>query len=283
MVRPAAFPDAVRSSARHGGWAERVARSGLVARGVVYLLLGVVAFRLAWGDRSETADKGGALELLQQQPLGDALLALLAIGLACYAIWCLVEAVLEQGDAGEDGTKDAAKAWAKRAGYLGRAAVYGAAFVTAISILRHQPGAGGSADERSVTASVLGWGAPGQIVVGAVGIGFVLAGAWNAYRALTTEFEDDLRVDSGPAVRRSVRVIGIAGLLGRAVAFAAIGWFVTDAAIRADATRPLGLDESLATLAAGPAGPVGLSIVALGLILFGLLSVAEARWKQLET
>jgi len=255
-----------------------------VARGVVYLLLGVVAFRVAWGDRSETADKGGALQLLQQQPLGDALLALVAIGLACYALWCLIEAVLERGDATDSGAADGAKTWAKRAGYVGRAVVYGAAFLTAVSVVRHAPGsAGGSSGERSLTASVLGWGGPGQLLVGAVGLGFLAAGAWNAYRAVTTKFEDHLVVDSGPTAQRAVRVIGVAGLLGRAVAFVAIGWFVVDVAISADATQTLGLDESLATLASGPVGPIGLSVVAIGLILFGVFSWAEARWKQLDT
>ena len=281
MAQPADITEGVRSSARNGDWAQRTGRVGLIARGIVYVLLGVVAFRVAWGDRSEAADKGGALELLQEQPLGDALLAVVAAGLACYAVWCLVEAVLERGDDAGDDASDAAKVWAKRAGYVGRAIVYGVAFVTAVSVLRHERGAGGS--ERTLTATVLGWGTGGQLLVAAVGIGFIAAGLWNAYRSVTLRFEKHLVVDDGPTARRSVRIVGVAGLLGRAVAFAAIGWFVVDAALAADPSQPIGLDESLATLAAGPAGPIGLSAVAVGLALFGLFSVAEARWKRLPT
>lgn len=283
MVQAADITEGVRSSARDGDWAERAGRVGLVARGVVYVLLGVVAFRVAWGDRSETADKGGALELLQQQPLGDALLAAVAAGLACYTLWCLVEAVLERGDGAGADASDAAKTWAKRSGYVGRAIAYGTAFVTAVSVLRHEAGAGGGGSERTVTATVLGWGAVGQLLVVAVGVGFVAAGLWNAYRAVATRFEKHLAVDAGPTTRRSVRIVGIAGLLGRAVAFVAIGGFVVDAAVAADPTQPIGLDESLATLAAGPVGPVGLSAVAIGLALFGVFSFAEARWKRLAT
>lgn len=283
MVQPADITEGVRASAREGEWAERAGRVGLVARGVVYVLLGIVAFRVAWGDRSEAADKGGALELLRQQPLGDALLAAVAVGLACYALWCLVEAVLERDDGVGVDASDSAKTWAKRAGYVGRAIAYGVAFVTAVSVLRHDAAAGGGGSERTMTATILGWGTVGQLLVAAVGIGFVATGLWNAYRAVTTEFEEHLAVDGGAATRRSVRIVGVAGLLGRAVAFAAIGWFVIDAAVAADATQPIGLDESLATLAAGPLGPIGLSAVAIGLALFGLFSFAEARWKRLVT
>jgi len=283
MAQPAGITEGVRSSARRGDWAERTGRVGLVARGVVYVLLGVVAFRVAWGDRSETADKGGALELLQQQPLGDALLAAVAAGLACYALWCLIEAVLERGDGAGTDASDAAKTWAKRVGHVGRAFVYGAACLTAVSVLRQEADAGGGGSERTMTATILGWGSAGQLLVAAVGIGFIAAGFWNAYRAVTTRFEKHLAVDGGASTRRAVRVVGVAGLLGRAVAFAAIGWFVVDVARSADATQPLGLDESLATLAAGPLGAVGLSVVAIGLALFGIFSFAEARWKQLST
>lgn len=283
MAQPADITEGVRSSARRGDWAERTGRVGLVARGVVYVLVGVVAFRVAWGDRSEAADKGGALELLRQQTLGDAMLAAVAIGLACYALWCLVEAVLEQDDGAGADASDTAKSWAKRAGYVGRAIAYGIAFVTTVSMLRQEAGAGGGGSERTITTTILGWGTVGQLLVAAVGIGFIAAGLWNAYRAVTRSFEKHLAVDAGPSTRRAVRAVGVAGLLGRAAAFAAIGWFVVDVARSADATQPIGLDESLATLATGPLGPVGLSVVAIGLALFGLFSFAEARWKRLFT
>lgn len=283
MTQPAQLSDHVRTAARGGDWAERIGRAGLVARGVVYVLLGIVAFQVAWGDRSETADKGGALTLLAEQPFGDVLLLLVAIGLACYSIWCLIEAVLEQPDHGDDGATGTAKLWGKRAGYVGRALVYGAALSTAVSLLRHEGASGGSGEERALTATVLGWGLAGQLLVGAVGVGFVAAAVWNAYRAVTTKFEKDLVVDDGPTARRTVRIVGVAGLLGKAIAFAAIGWFVVDAAWTADPNQPLGLDESLATLATDRFGPLIITAAAIGLFLFGVYSVGEARWKQLST
>jgi hypothetical protein len=278
MVQPTEVPDRVRDAAREGEWAERMGQGGFVARGVLYAALGVVAFQVAWGNRSETADKGGALQLLERQPLGDALLLVVVAGLACYALWCLLEAVIERPD-GRDGAS-AAKAWAKRAGYVGRAVAYAIACVTAVGVLRHESSGSGSGTERSLTATILGWGVAGQVLIGAVGLAFLAAGIWNAYRAVTTKFEDDLIVDSGPAARRAVTVAGVAGLLGRGVAFAAIGWFVVDAARSSDPTQPLGLDESLAELASGSWGPVAISLVAVGLILFGVFSLAQARWKD---
>jgi hypothetical protein len=270
--------DQARATAATSDWTERAGRLGLVARGVVYVLLGIIAFRIATGGAAasgETADKGGALQLLAEQPLGGLLLALLALGLASYAAWRLVEAFVYR-------SAKEHKEWAKRAGYLGRAIAYGGAAFAAVSVLRHRSGGGaGAASEHTWTSVILGWGTIGQLMIGAVGLGFLAAGAWNAYRAVTRKFEEKLvEREMSHREEQAVVVIGTAGLLGRAVAFAAIGWFVAKAAVEADPNKPLGLDESLRQLAQGSFGPLVLGLVALGLFLFGLYSMAEARWRD---
>src|SRR3954471_24011549 len=93
---------ATRASAR----GERIARSqefewfaraGLVARGVVYLIIGVLSVKLAVGDGGKTTDQQGALATIAKQPLGTVLLVLVAIGLAGYACWRLARAAVGRG------------------------------------------------------------------------------------------------------------------------------------------------------------------------------------------
>src|SRR5215467_14590766 len=72
--------------------AHGLARAGLVARGVIYILIGWVAVLLALGHGSREADQQGALQLLADKPYGSLSLWLLGIGFAAYALWRLSEA-----------------------------------------------------------------------------------------------------------------------------------------------------------------------------------------------
>jgi hypothetical protein len=247
---------------------------GLAARGIVYLLLGLLAARIAVGAPDETADKQGVIVLVAEQPFGRALLAVLAIGMGAYALWklALVFQIHEDSDA---------KAWGRRAASVGTAIFWGAAAVTAASFVLGRPrGSGGGQDERAWTAEVMGWPG-GRLLVGAVGIGLLAFAAWNLWRALSRKFEKHLETGRmGPTWHRVATTSGIAGFLGRGAAFAAIAWFVARAAIEFDPNEPIGLDESLRTLHDAAYGPWLIGLIALGLVLFGLYSFVEARWRE---
>ena len=73
---------------------EHLARVGLVAYGVLHVLIGWLAFRVAWsvGPRAEDADQTGALRTLLDAPFGKALLTLVAIGIAAFGVFCFFRA-----------------------------------------------------------------------------------------------------------------------------------------------------------------------------------------------
>jgi hypothetical protein len=260
--------------AAHGDAASVAGKIGLAARGVVYLLLGLLAARIAVGAPAETADKQGVMALVADQPFGRALLGVLAVGMAAYALWKLARAFQVHEDS-------EAKAWGKRVVSVGTAIFWGAAAVTAASFVLGEPrGAGGAQDERAWTAEVMGWPG-GRLLVGAVGVGFVAFGGWSAYRALSRGFEKHLETGRmSPTWERIAIVSGVAGFLGRGAAFAAVGWFLLRAAVDFDPNEPIGLDESLRTLHDASYGPWLIGLIALGLVLFGLYSFVEARWRE---
>jgi hypothetical protein len=70
-----------------------MARAGLTARGIIYILVGWVALLVALGQSSREADQQGALQLLAGRPYGLVSLWLFGIGFAAYALWRLREAV----------------------------------------------------------------------------------------------------------------------------------------------------------------------------------------------
>jgi hypothetical protein len=113
-------------------------------------------------------------------------------------------------------------------------------------------------------------------------VALIGAALWNGYRAVTRSFEDHLdRTRMSDSTWRAVGAIGTGGLLGRMVAFLAVGWFVVKAAVEFDPAEPVGLDQSLRTLRGMTYGPWLIALAAIGLALFGVYSLAEARWRKL--
>ncbi|MFD5403373.1 DUF1206 domain-containing protein [Streptomyces griseorubiginosus] len=262
--------------AARGSVTKGAARVGFTARGVIYLLVGVLALQIAFGDGKRQADRGGALAALADKPFGSVVLWALGIGLAGMALWRLSEALF--GAAGPDGRKAG-----KRLMSAGRFLFY--AFV-AYSVLSFAAGSGsdgsGSSDKQSkdVTARVLEWPG-GQWIVGVAGVGVAVAGVWIAGRALLRSFHDKLKLhEMSPRVRKLVDVTGVGGGAARGVVFAAAGAFAVRAAVDYEPDKAKGLDDTLRSFVDTPLGPWLLVLVAAGLVLFGVFSFAMARWRR---
>jgi len=255
-------------------WAGRLGRVGLAARGVLYLTVAALTLRIATGEAGATADKQGAFVTLVQQPFGRWILILTAIGLVAYSSWCFLEAFLVDEDS-------ETKAWIKRAGCIGRAAIYGSAVFAAISVLETKPQASTNQKGQGWSATVLSWPG-GRFIVGVAGLALLGAALWNGYQAVSRTFEEHLdRSGMSERTWRTVGAVGMGGLLGRMIAFLAVGWFVVKAAVEFNPSEPVGLDQSLRTLQSMSYGPWIIVLAALGLSLFGLYSFAEARWRNL--
>src|SRR5947207_9476196 len=118
---------------RGSGWYEWLARGGLVAKGVSFGIVGILAVGVAAERGGRATSRQGALQTLAQHTWGTVLLLLLAIGFAGYAIWRFVQAFAERDDDG--GEKGTLKKWGKRAAYIGRGLIYAALTFTTVKIL----------------------------------------------------------------------------------------------------------------------------------------------------
>ncbi|MFE6475289.1 DUF1206 domain-containing protein [Streptomyces rochei] len=260
--------------AANGSTAEGAARAGLTARGVIYLLVGVLALQIAFGTGNREADRGGALAELADKPFGAVLLWALGAGLVGMALWRLSEALF--GATGKDG--HTAK---KRLPAAARCVFY--AFV-AYSVLAFAAGSGGggSSDRQSrdVTAKVMEM-PTGQWIVGLAGAGIVVAGVVIAVQALRRSYHKKLKLgELSPRTRRLVDVTGVGGGAARGIVFAVAGGFAVRAAVDYEPDRAKGLDDTLRSFAETPLGPWLLVLVAAGLVLFGVFSFALARWRR---
>jgi Domain of Unknown Function (DUF1206) len=250
---------------------EWLSRGGFVARGFVYAIVGILAFRLALGAGGKLVDQEGAFHAVAHQPFGSLLLTLLAIGLAAYALWRLVRAAIGHGPEGVDSGADRVVAFASGLVYAG----------LCVLALRVLTGSSGATSPSKATGGVLGWPA-GTWLVGIAGLIFVGIALYQGYRGVTKDFLDDAKTETmGPATRAWIGWIGLLGYLARMVVFGLVGVFLIRAALDFNPKDAVGLDGALAKLLQQPYGPVLLGIVAVGLIAFALYSWSDARYRRI--
>jgi hypothetical protein len=255
-------------------WVERLGRAGLVAKGVVYGVVGILAIKVALGAREEDADREGVLRVVAAQPLGKFLLAILALGFAGYAAWRLAQGLLDRDNEGEG-----AKGLAKRGGAIAKAALYGALCALTISKIA---GAGGqeSGGEERATAGVLGLPL-GRYIVYAAAAGFIGAALFNGYRAITCKFSKKLETEKmSEAEEAAATTVGILGHLARFVVFGLIGAFLAQAAWEFEPKEAVGLDGALQKVAEQRYGALLLGAVAAGLLAYALYCFVQARYRD---
>jgi hypothetical protein len=253
----------------HSDWVDHVARAGLVAYGVVHLVIGWLALQLALGQDSGTASSTGAVRELAQQPFGEVLVWLLAAGLMLLAVWQLIEAAV-----GHRYHRDATRL-RKRATSAGKALVYGYLAFTAATIAAGAGSSGGGS--ASTTAKVMNLPA-GQLLVGAVGATVIGIGVYLVYKGLTGKFTEDLTAegqsgDTGTAYS----ALGKVGYVAKGIAIGLVGALIGYAALTHEPRKSGGLDQALQEVLHQTFGPYLLGAIGVGFACFGLFCFAHAR------
>jgi Domain of Unknown Function (DUF1206) len=279
MTTTSPRPGTVRSAQRGGDAVahrpelEWLARAGLLARGVVYGIIGILALKLAVGSGGKATTQRGALMTLAHEPFGKVLLIATAVGLAGYALWRLVRAGIGHGTEQTD-------SGFKRVAGVASGVAYAALAVTAVKILTGASSSGGSNSPKKTTAGVLGW-TGGTVIIGVVGAVLIGVALFQGYKGVSKRFLDDSKTrEMSRAVKRGFTAIGVFGHLARMVVFGLIGYGLVTAAVDYAPRRALGLDGALSKLAHQPYGPLLLGVVAAGLIGFALYSIADARYAK---
>lgn len=258
-------------------WLENLARAGLVARGLLYVVVAVLATQVAAGHNGARPDKQGALQAVVRQPFGRVLVLLLAVGFAGYAAWRFVEAAVGPADQRD---ADSVKGKFKRVGYFARSGLYAFFCASAVKLFLWSNSAAEEGAEADWTARVLAWPG-GTWLVQAVGLVAIGAGLYIGWRGVAGKFRKRLKsLEMGDAARRWVRVVGTVGMVSRMLIAIMIGVFLIAAARQHDPNQAVGIDGALLRLADGAYGPTVLVVVAAGLAAYGLYSFAEARYRR---
>lgn len=250
---------------------EVLARLGLCSRGLVWLVLGVLALSVVGGGTAK-ADQDGAFRALASTPVGVPLLATLALGFLGYSTWLLLSAAVGHRD------EDGATRLLHRGESLAKGVVYLGLSGSTVHFLARGAGTG---DVRSRTAEVLSYSG-GRTAVALVGVVVVGVGVYMVAKAVTRKHADCLESYRVPdALRRPAIVIGAVGYLGRGLVVGLVGAFLVRAAALADAQEAKGLDATLQAVAQQPYGQVLLTLAAIGLLAFAAWSFFEAVYRDI--
>ena len=255
---------------------ELLERLGYVARGALYVVMGLLALGVALRvGGGKATDLSGSLVFLTGNPFGKLVLIAFAIGLAAYSLWGLVRAIYDPLHRGSD-----ASGYVARLGFITSAISYAAIVIFALQILAGSGGASGDGTQKTV-ASVLTHPAGGwlTILIGLFALGIGVGQFMEAYRPT---FARDLKAAEMSASERDVAVgLGRFGMFARGVVFLVIGWFVVQAGIHHDAGQVQGFGGAFLFLLSQPFGHWVVGIIALGFVALGFHSFACARWIRL--
>lgn len=250
-------------------WLDHAVRVGLVAYGVVHLLIGWMAIQLALGDHSEKASAQGALHELVQQPLGRTMVWAVAVGMVLLVVWRVLEAAFGHRD------EDGAAQLRQRVGAGLKIAIYATLGATAVRVAT---GSGSSGEgSQGPTAKLMNLPG-GQVLVVAVGlavIGYAAAVAWRGWKEKFAEhLETEGKVGYSGA---AYLLLGKVGYLAKGLSLGLVGALFVAAGVTHEADKSGGLDKGLSAVLAQPFGPYLLIAIGLGIGCYGLFCFARAR------
>jgi Domain of Unknown Function (DUF1206) len=253
---------------------EMVARVGLVAYGVVHLLIGWLALQIAWGAASESADSSGALTTLAVQPFGKVLLWLVAVGLVALALWQASEVIWGYRNL------DGAKRVRKQVTSAAKAVIFAALGVSA-ALVALGSGSSSSQSQEQATTGVLAWPG-GQVIVVLTGLIIIGVGVAGVVKGVKKSFSEEIDTSSmSPTARKGVARLGQVGYIAKGVALGVVGGLLSYAALTFDRQKGQGLDGALQTILAQPFGKFLLTAVALGFAAFGLFAILQSRYRRM--
>ena len=267
-------PDLQRTTGRAARVLDVVTRIGFGAKGIVTMLVGLLALRFALRRGGEITGQEGAVELVLREPFGRLMLAVLAAGLASYALWMFVAAFVDPERKGES-----FRGIAERLGFFATGIGYALLALTAFKLLVGR-GGGAGLDLQHVLATVL---TPhvGRVLVGLAGLIVMTAGVLQLRLGITGGFRKLLRSGMSSLEQLATGVSGTVGYVTLGILSLIAGWSLMEVAIEYDPSVVSGWSEALWLLSRIGQGRWLLAAAALGLISYGLYFVLQARYRRL--
>ncbi|NUS35837.1 MAG: DUF1206 domain-containing protein [Pseudarthrobacter sp.] len=250
---------------------EVLARTGFAVSGILHLLVGAIAVRLAMGGTGRADFSGAVAELATMMPVGPFLLWGSFGACAALSLW-------QAGDAIFDFNHQPTKKKAKNKAKAGLQAIVYA--VLALTVLHFATGTGTGEDNRRATSdfTVSMMQAPGGVaLLVLIGLAVAVAGVAYGMRGPMKSFEKHLRMPARGPARIAVTSLGVAGYVAKGLVLLLTGLLIVIATIKEHPEDSTGLDGGLRALRDQPLGPYLLAAVGAGLVCYGAYMIMRSR------
>ena len=252
---------------------KKAARTGFAAKGLVYLITGILAFLAAFNLGGQKAGKLEVLEFLENQPFGKIILVVLGLGLCCYALWRFIQSVQDPENIGNDG-----KGIVKRISFFISGLIYlGLGFFSIIKGFSQSAGGGGSKSSMIPIEYQ-------QYIFLAVGICLAGKSIYQFIKAYRGTFLNkfDLKSMTDSKRRKFIKNMGYAGLTARGILVGIIAYFFMAAglSLRGSAEAMEGTAGAFSFLQQNSSGPWLMGIVAAGLACYGIYMFTKAKHRS---
>ena len=256
----------------------RLGRIGYLAKGVVFICVGLLSAAAALRGSARATDSRGVMQSIVQQPFGHGLLLALIGGLVCYILWRTLAALTDAEHRGSD-----AKGLALRARSLVIAGIYCGITAAAMKTWSGASGSRGGGDRAAQDWTATALATPfGSWTVMLIGAAVIAGGAYQCYRAYGEKFEEKLELGELSAQSREwITRICAFGIAARGVVFGIAGVLLIQAGLQSNPAKARGLAGALNSLIAQPFGRWLFAVVAAGLAAYGVYACVKARYGRI--
>jgi uncharacterized membrane protein YidH (DUF202 family)/protein involved in ribonucleotide reduction len=256
---------------------KKMARTGFVAKGVVYGLIGILTFKAAFDMGGQKAGQMQVLEFLEKQTFGNVLLILMALGLASYAAWRFVQAIKDPENIGDD-----KKGKAKRFAFFLSGLLY-LGFGVMAALKAFGSGSSGSGSSGSAQKSSFLASETGLLILGIVGAGIIAAGVFQFIKAYKNDYYKKFGLASlDEKKRESIKKTAEFGLSARGVILVIIGFFAVKAAFNSNPSNIKTTQEVFAFIQDSSYGAWLMGLVAAGLVAYAIYMFLMAKYRRFQ-
>lgn len=215
------------------------------------------------------------MKFLVDQPFGQVMLWLVALGLVGYVFWRMYQTFSDPEDKGVD-----AKGIARRIGYFSSGFFYIFIIYNAIQLLIGS-GSGGSGGGKQSMIQQLLEQEYGRWLVAGVALVFLGKAIYQIFRAYSGKFQDEVG-EAGMDEKTQHLMIysGRVGYISRGLVVGLIAYLTVRAAITYDASKAGGTKDAFEFIQ-NEFGTVVLGIIALGLLAYGVFMVIKASERKM--
>ena len=258
-------------------WIENYARIGIAAKGVVYILIGVLAAMAVFSTSGGNNGKNGAFRTLLEQPFGQVLLGLVIIGLLGYVGWRMIQAFMDPERNGGD-----TEGITKRTGFFISGLVYLFIAFSGLRLLLPSLSNGSSSSGgRQLLVAKMLQQPYGQWFIGIAAAIIIGKGIYQLYKAYTGKFKNKIKKHEMSKEEKSTFMrAGRLGYTARGIVLGIIGYFLLQAALQSDASEAQGTEGALNFLGT-TGGPYLMAAVAIGLACYGVFMFVKAKYRYM--